>query len=163
MVVEPPSRLSACTAPSARMSRVEGEQLVRVGTGDILLPHLAVWVIGLTAVTGVRLLGHNRPVIGYWPLWLAGCAALLGTGFAAAYLPRRRIREAGRRMAWSAADAAIRSATVSRDASPATVVEAEQLLARAESIAAQRGGRSAARAAAGYARRADALWRAAGG
>jgi hypothetical protein len=108
-------------------------------------------------------LGHNRPVIGYWPLWLIGCAALLGTGFAAAYLPHRRIREAGRRMAWSATDAAIRSATVSRDASPATVAEAEQLLARAESIAAGRGGRSAARAAAGYARRADALWRAAGG
>jgi hypothetical protein len=102
-------------------------------------------------------------VIGYWSLWVAGCAALLGTGFVAAYLPRRRIREAGRRMAWSVADAAICGAAVSRDASPATVAEAEQLFARAELIAARRGGRSAARAAAGYARRADALWRAAGG
>ncbi|WP_229706208.1 DUF6403 family protein [Micromonospora sonchi] len=43
-------------------------------------------------------------------------------------------------MAWSTARAAIDSATVSRDATRARVPEAERLLARAEFLAAERGG-----------------------
>ncbi|MFC7484727.1 DUF6403 family protein [Luedemannella flava] len=52
---------------------------------------------------------------------------------------------------------------MSRDAAYTPITQAEHLLARAEAIAADRGGRSAATAAARYARRADELWRAAAG
>jgi len=90
---------------------------------------------------------------------VAGCVAVAAAGFAAAFVPRRRAGGYTRRAAWSGARATIDVASISRDAAPTRVVEAEELLARAEAIAAARGGR--ARAAAGYAKRADALWRAA--
>ncbi|MEH0827959.1 MULTISPECIES: DUF6403 family protein [unclassified Micromonospora] len=92
--------------------------------------------------------------------WLGGGVVAVAAGFLAALLPRRRARAEGRRIAWSSARAAIHDATVSRDASPATVPEADRLLARAELLAAGRGGADAARAAAEHARRADELWRA---
>ncbi len=95
-------------------------------------------------------------------VWLAGGALLLGAGFLTTVLPRRRSRERERRVAWSAARAAIDSASVSRDATAERVPEAERLLTRAELIAAERGGPAAARAAADYARRADQLWQAHG-
>ncbi|WP_435586750.1 DUF6403 family protein [Micromonospora aurantiaca (nom. illeg.)] len=92
--------------------------------------------------------------------WLGGALVAVAAGFLAVSLPRRRVRAEGRRVAWSSARAAIHDATVSRDASPATVPEAERLLARAEMLAAAGGGTDAARAAAEHARRADELWRA---
>ena len=92
--------------------------------------------------------------------WLAGGVLLLAAGLVTTLLPRRRARERTTRMAWSTAYAAIDSATVSRDATRARVSEAERLLARAELLAAERGGATAARAAAEHARRADELWRA---
>jgi hypothetical protein len=95
-----------------------------------------------------------------WLTWLIGGLTLLAAGFAATLVPRWRAHEQGRRVAWSTARAAIDRAAVSRDAAPVRVVEAEQLLARAELIAGDRGGQRAARAAAGYAQRADRLWRA---
>jgi len=96
-----------------------------------------------------------------WLIWLIGVVLLFVAGFAAVLLPRRRANELDRRTAWSAARAAIDTAGVSRDAAPARVAEAEQLLARAESIAAEHGGRAAAESAADCARRADRLWRSA--
>ncbi|MFI7546925.1 DUF6403 family protein [Actinoplanes sp. NPDC049599] len=96
-----------------------------------------------------------------WPIWVVGVGLLVGAGFAAVAVPRWRAGELHRRTAWSAARAAIGTAAVSRDACPVPVAEADQLLARAELIAAGRGGHAAARTAAGYARRADDLWRAA--
>ncbi|GAA1770432.1 DUF6403 family protein [Luedemannella helvata] len=97
----------------------------------------------------------------YWPVWVIGAVLLLVAGFATAFVPRWRRRSADRRAAWARARAAIESATISRDAVPAAVAAADQLLSRAETIAAHRGGRSAARAATRYARQADELWRAA--
>ncbi len=99
----------------------------------------------------------------YWPVWVIGCLVLVAAGYATARIPRWRARRYTRRVAWSAAHAAIDSATVSRDAASTPVAEAEQLLARAEAITAARGGTSAARAATGYAERADRLWQAAAG
>jgi hypothetical protein len=96
-----------------------------------------------------------------WPVWTVGVVLLVGAGFAAVVVPRLRAGELRRRTAWSAARAAIGTATVRRDACPVPVAEADQLLARAELIAAGRGGREAAQTATGYARRADDLWRAA--
>jgi len=96
-----------------------------------------------------------------WPIWAVGVVLLAGAGFAAVVVPRWRAGEVHRRVAWSAARAAIGTATVSRDACPLPVAEAEQLLARAELIAARRGGRAAAQTAADHAQRADRLWRAA--
>ncbi|MFV2019953.1 DUF6403 family protein [Micromonospora sp. LOL_023] len=55
------------------------------------------------------------------------------------------------------------AASVSRDAAPRPVAEAEQLLTRAQALAADRGGRAAARSATEYARRADQLWQASTG
>lgn len=98
-----------------------------------------------------------------WPVWVVGVLLLAGAGFAAAYLPRRRLRADERRTAWAEARAAIEVAGISRDASTARIDEAERLLVRAETIAADRGGPDAAREAANCARRADRLWRAAGG
>ena len=97
-----------------------------------------------------------------WPIWAVGAVLLVGAGFAAVAVPRLRAGELQRRTAWSTARAAIGTATVSRDACPVPVAEADQLLSRAELIAAGRGGRAAARTAAECAQRADALWRAAG-
>ncbi|MFI1194265.1 DUF6403 family protein [Micromonospora sp. NPDC020750] len=93
------------------------------------------------------------------PIWLAGGLLLVGAGFATTVLPRWRAREQARRTAWSTARAQIDSAAVSRDAAGTRVPEAEQLLARAELIAAGRGGPAAARTAAEHARQADRLWR----
>jgi Family of unknown function (DUF6403) len=95
-----------------------------------------------------------------WPVWLIGGVVLVAAGCAAAVLPRWRARAGTRQAAWTVARSAMESAAISRDAATAPVVEAEQLLARAQTLAAARGGRSAAEAAAGYARRADELWRA---
>lgn len=98
-----------------------------------------------------------------WLVWLGGGAVLLVAGFAAAVLPRRRAHDHGRRLSWSTARAAIDAASVSRDAAPRPVAEAEQLLTRAQALAADRGGRAAARSATEYARRADQLWQASTG
>jgi hypothetical protein len=92
--------------------------------------------------------------------WLAGGVLLLAAGLLTTLLPRHRQRERERRIAWSTARAAIGSAAVSRDATAARVPEAEHLLTRAELLAAQGGGPTAARTAAAQARRADELWRA---
>jgi hypothetical protein len=96
-----------------------------------------------------------------WLTWPSGAAVLAIAGYVTSLLPRRRARALARRTAWSAAHAAIETAGVSRDAAPVPVPEAEQLLLRAELIAAQRGGPEAAGSAARYARQADQLWRAA--
>ncbi|MFD2762824.1 DUF6403 family protein [Micromonospora eburnea] len=93
-------------------------------------------------------------------IWLTGSVLLLAAGLLTTLLPRRRSLARERRIAWSAAGAAIDSAAVSRDASAEHVPEAERLLARAELLAASGGGATAARTAAGHARRADELWRA---
>ncbi|KKK06780.1 DUF6403 family protein [Micromonospora sp. HK10] len=91
--------------------------------------------------------------------WLGGGVVALAAGFAAALLPRRRARAENRRVAWSSARAAIHDAGVSRDAARTPVPEADRLLARAELLAAARGGADAAREAAEHARRADEMWR----
>jgi hypothetical protein len=96
------------------------------------------------------------------PFWLVGVLVLVVAGFAAVLVPHRRAVTERRRTAWSDARAAIGTASVSRDASPVRVPEAEQLLTRAELVEARRGGAAAAADAAGLARRADELWRAAG-
>lgn len=98
-----------------------------------------------------------------WFLWPVGAALLGIAGFVTSLLPRRRARAAAGRVAWSAAHAAIETAGVSRDAAPVSVPEAEQLLLRAELLAARPGGPDAASDAAECARRADQLWRAAAG
>ncbi|WFE29615.1 DUF6403 family protein [Solwaraspora sp. WMMD791] len=104
------------------------------------------------------------PVMGWsWLWWLGGGVVLAAAGFGAAVLPGRRAYDHGRRITWSTARAAIDAAEISRDAAPRPVAEAEQLLARAQALAADRGGRTAARAATDYARRADRLWRATAG
>jgi hypothetical protein len=97
-----------------------------------------------------------------WFVWPIGVAILAIAGFVTTLLPRRRARAAASRVAWSAAQAAIESAGVSRDAAPAAVPEAEQLLLRAELLAARHGGPDAASDAADCARQADRLWRATG-
>lgn len=98
-----------------------------------------------------------------WWIWAAGGVVLFAAGFLAVRLPRRQAVALRRRTAWSAARTAIETAGVSRDAAPERVPEAEQLLARAELVAARRGGAAAADSATGLARRADELWRAAAG
>ncbi|WP_434741212.1 DUF6403 family protein [Micromonospora sp. SH-82] len=94
-------------------------------------------------------------------VWLVGGVLLLGAGFVTALLPRWWGRAQDRNVAWSTARTAIDSAAVSRDAVPSSIAEAERLLARAEHLAAGRGGVRAARTATGHARRADELWQAA--
>lgn len=96
-----------------------------------------------------------------WIIWVFGALLLVAAGFGAAYLPRSRARDLRRRTAWSAARAAIDSASVSRDACAADVAEADELLGRAELIAADRGGVEAAEEAARSAAEAERLWRAA--
>lgn len=92
-------------------------------------------------------------------LWVVGTVLLVAAGFGVTYLPRARSRALRRRTAWSAARAAIDSAAISRDAAPHDVPEAEDLFARAELLAAGRGGEGAAEEAADCAERADLLWR----
>src|SRR5690349_6363854 len=96
-----------------------------------------------------------------WLVWVLGAAVIAAAGFGVVAVPWWRDRDLRRRTAWSAARAAIDSAAVSRDAAAAPLLEAEQLLTRAETIAAGHGGERAARSAEDHARRADALWRAA--
>jgi len=96
-----------------------------------------------------------------WVLWPVGAVVLAIAGFVSSLLPKRRAQAAESRVAWSAAQAAIETAGVSRDAAAAPVPAAEQLLLRAELLAARHGGPSAAAEAAECARRADELWRAA--
>lgn len=98
-----------------------------------------------------------------WVPWVVGVVLLVVAGFAGAYLPRVRARGLDGRVAWSAARAAIGGAAVSRDAAPHEVAEADELLARAELLAAARGGVVAAREAVDCATRADRLWREAAG
>jgi hypothetical protein len=98
-----------------------------------------------------------------WVVWTVGAAVLLAAGFWTAYAPRRQAGVLRARTAWSAARSAIDAAGVSRDACPAEVGAAEDLLRRAELIAAARGGHRAAVEAEGCARRADRLWREAAG
>ncbi|MFI5914263.1 DUF6403 family protein [Dactylosporangium sp. NPDC051541] len=93
--------------------------------------------------------------------WLIGAVVIAGAGFAAAYVPRARAAAHERAVAWSEARAAIGVAVVGRDAARTPVPEAEELLTKAEAIAAGRGGAAAAREAARCARAADRLWRAA--
>lgn len=92
-------------------------------------------------------------------VWVVGVVLLVAAGFAATYLPRARARALRQRTAWSAARAAIASAAVSRDAAVADVPEAGDLFARAELLAANGGGVTAAEEAADCAERADRLWR----
>ncbi|WP_433061897.1 DUF6403 family protein [Dactylosporangium sp. CS-033363] len=90
--------------------------------------------------------------------WVIGAAVLAGAGFAAAYVPRVRAAARARALAWADARTAIDVAVVSRDAADRDVQEADELFARAESIAAGRGGIEAAHEAARCAREADRLW-----
>jgi hypothetical protein len=94
-----------------------------------------------------------------WLIWSLGAVVLVASGFAVAFVPWRRSRDLRRRTAWSRAHAAVASASVSRDACPVVVPEAEHLFARAESIAADRGGVKAAGTVVDLAERADRLWR----
>jgi hypothetical protein len=96
-------------------------------------------------------------------VWVVGVVVLVVAGFWVAFVPARRVRGVSVRSAWSVARAAIGSAVVSRDACGCEVVEAEELLARAELLVAARGGVVAAAEAADCAARADRLWRAAAG
>ncbi|MEV8511505.1 DUF6403 family protein [Dactylosporangium sp. NPDC051484] len=102
-------------------------------------------------------------VVSAWPVWLIGVLLLVAAGFAATFVPRWRAGARDRAVAWSGARAAIDVATISRDAAAGRVVEADELLARAEAITAGRGGENAAREAARCAREADRLWREAAG
>ena len=92
-------------------------------------------------------------------LWPFGLLVLFAAGVITVLPSRLRAADLRRRTAWSSARAAIEAAGISRDAARAEVPEAEQLLARAESVAAGRGGSKAADAATAYAERADRLWR----
>ncbi|WIX99679.1 DUF6403 family protein [Amycolatopsis mongoliensis] len=96
-----------------------------------------------------------------WVVWVIAAVVIAVGGFGVVAVPWWRGRELRRRTAWSAARAAIENAAVSRDAAAAPQPEAEQLLTRAETIAAAHGGARAAQAAEEHARRADAIWRAA--
>jgi uncharacterized protein DUF6403 len=98
-----------------------------------------------------------------WVIWLVGIVVLVGAGFAVTFVPQaRRQRERGDE-AWAAARSAIETAAIRRDACAAAVPEADDLLARAEAIAAEGGGSGAAQRAEADARRAGRLWREAGG
>lgn len=96
-----------------------------------------------------------------WVLWPVGAVILGIAGFISSLLPKRRAQVAANRVAWSAAQAAITSAGVSRDAALVSVPEAKHLLLRAELLAARHGGPDMAAEAEDYARQADELWRAA--
>jgi uncharacterized protein DUF6403 len=96
-----------------------------------------------------------------WVVWVLGAVVLVGAGVGATYLPRARERDLRRRGAWSAARAAVDSATVSRDAAGHAVPDADDLLTRAELLVAGHGGARAAAEALDCAERADRMWRAA--
>jgi hypothetical protein len=96
-------------------------------------------------------------------IWVIAGVVILAAGFGVAVVPRLRARATDRATAWSAARAAVESATVSRDACAERRAAAEEELARADAIVAAGGGARAARTAAEHARRADRLWRAAAG
>jgi hypothetical protein len=98
-----------------------------------------------------------------WLMWLVGIAVLVTAGFAATFVPHARRRRQRGDEAWAAARSAIETATIRRDACEATVIEADDLLARAEAIAAEGGGPDAAERAESDARRAGRLWREAAG
>ena len=98
-----------------------------------------------------------------WLIWLVGIAVLVTVGFAATFVPYARRRRQRVDEAWAAARSAIETATIRRDACEATVPEADDLLARAEAIAAEGGGPDAAERAERDARRAGRLWREASG
>ena len=98
-----------------------------------------------------------------WLIWLVGIAVLVAVGFAATFVPQARRRRLRGDEAWAAARSAIETAAIRRDACEATVPEADDLLARAEAIAAEDGGPGAAERAERDARRAGSLWREAGG
>lgn len=92
-----------------------------------------------------------------WVLWVVGVVLLVAAGFVVAYLPLARARTLRLHTAWSAAHAAIDSATISRDAGP-DLPDANELLTRAQILAAHRGGLAAAREAADCAAEADRLY-----
>ncbi|WP_229068894.1 DUF6403 family protein [Actinoplanes sp. DH11] len=94
-----------------------------------------------------------------WWVWVLGVLVIVAAGFAATAVPRLRSARLRRRMAWSAARAAIDIASVSRDASQSRVIEAERLLDQAVNLAAHRGGHRAAEQAERLAGHADRLWR----
>lgn len=98
-----------------------------------------------------------------WLVWVVGVVLLVAAGFGATYLPRARAASLNRRAAWAAARAAIDSAAISRDAAPRDLPQADELLARAELLVADRGGSAAADEAADCATQADQLWREAAG
>lgn len=93
-----------------------------------------------------------------WVLWVVGVVLLVAAGFVVTYLPRARTRSLRHRTAWSAAHAAIDSATISRDAAPDRP-EADEFLTRAQLLAAHRGGVAAAKEAADCATEADRRYR----
>jgi uncharacterized membrane protein YhaH (DUF805 family) len=84
-----------------------------------------------------------------WVVWVLAAVLVAVAGAGVIAVPRLRDRDLRRRTAWSAAAAAIGSAAVSRDAATTSQPEAEQLLTRAETIAARArrcaGGRSGPR------------------
>lgn len=94
-----------------------------------------------------------------WPIWLAGIVVLVAAGVVATFVPQARRRRQRRDEAWAAARSAIEAATIRRDACVVTVPEADDLLARAEAIAAEGGGADLAERAERDARRAGKLWR----
>lgn len=96
---------------------------------------------------------------GDWLIWVIGVPVLCLAGFATSYLARRRARALQGRSGWAAAEAAVDSARISRDAAPVANGAADDLLARAELIAADGGGPADARVAEDLAARADRLWR----
>jgi 3-deoxy-D-manno-octulosonate 8-phosphate phosphatase KdsC-like HAD superfamily phosphatase len=96
-------------------------------------------------------------------LWVVGVVLLVAAGFVVTYLPRVRARTLRRRTAWSTAHAAIDSAAISRDGASGDVPTADELLTRAQLLAAHHGGLAAAREAADCAARADRLYQEAAG
>lgn len=98
-----------------------------------------------------------------WLVWVVGAVVLVAAGFGAAYLPRARDRDERAGTGWSAARAAVASASVSREAAAREVPEADDLFARAELLIAGQGGPDAAAEATDCATRADRLWREAAG
>lgn len=94
-----------------------------------------------------------------WFVWLLAAVVLVVAGVVGVVLPRRRRWRQETGAAWSRARAAVATAQISRDAATGDDPEAAQLLARAERMIADGGGSRAADTAAGYARRADRLWR----
>ncbi|AGL18868.1 DUF6403 family protein [Actinoplanes sp. N902-109] len=91
-----------------------------------------------------------------WGVWVAGAVVLVAAGAGGVVVPRLRGAAGRRRSERAEARAAMAMAAVSREACAGFVPEAEQLLARAEALAAGRNHRRAT----AFARRADEMWRA---